>query len=321
MKIKVLIKEGLDKTNNVLSVLKENQHLAESQDLITYYNDKNWHEVFKQAYQEFTKGKFRRFIVIDDYGYGPFLFLSKQKGLVATSAFDEFSANLIRAHNNSKVCIIPLARIKDDVKLNNIINAFLVSEFEAGRHVTRLQIIHGAFGPAKETLKFADNTKTVVVASDHAGYALKEAVKEYLTEKGYKVIDVGTNSLDSTHYSLFGVALAKHVPEASYAIACCWTGMGIANAVNKFKGLRGCVCMTPENAKIAKEQYGCNVLVMGSKFVTKEEALKTVDAYLATKPVITETYKVIDDYGFSFEPLKFQDIQLEKGIVVPPELH
>ncbi len=322
MKIKVLIKDSINKTYNVLDIIKNNPNLKESQDLIGFYDDKNWFDVFEQAYQEFRHGKFRRFIVIDDYAYGPFLFISKQLGWVATSAFDEFSANLIRAHNNSKVCIIPLKRIDPNQKLNNIINAFCVSQFEAGRHVTRLQILHGAFKPAVEPLKFSkEPTKKVVMGSDHAGFALKEAIKEHLQAKGYQIIDVGTNSLDSTHYSLFGVAMAKHIPEVSFAIGCCFTGMGIANALNKFKGVRACVCMTPENAQVAREIYGANTLVLGSKFSSnKEQAFKTVDKYLETAPKNNPTYKVIDDFGYQFDPVKFREIKLEKTIIVPPEL-
>ena len=321
MKIKVLIKENINKTYNVLETIKNNKNLAESQDLIQTYNDENWYKIFEQAYKDFIHGKFRRFIIIDDYAYGPFLFISKQKGWVATSAFDEYSAYLIRAHNNSKVCIIPVKRINPEEKLNNIINAFCVAEFEAGRHVTRLQIIHGTMVPTDKKLEFSKTeNKTVVMGSDHAGFALKEAVKEHLIEKGYKVIDVGTNSLDSTHYSMFGVAMAQHIPEASHAIGFCYTGMGMANALNKFKGIRACVCMTPDNAKVAREVYGANTLVMGSRFSKKEEALKTVDTFFATKPKDNPIYKVIDDFGSTFDKAKFKEIKLETGIVVPKEL-
>lgn len=320
MKIKILIKDTIKNTVDVLPLLKKSKFLDESHELIEYYNDKNWHEVFTKAYKDFTKGKFHRFIIFDDYGYGPFLFISKQKGLVATSAFDEYSANLIRAHNNSKVCIIPVKRIDTD-RISNIITAFCVSNFDAGRHVTRLQIIHGAFKPTDKPLEFAKvANKVVVIGSDHAGFALKEAVKEHLTNKGYKVIDVGTHSLDSTHYSMYGVAIAKHIPEASYAIGICWTGMGMCNALNKFKGIRACICMTPENAKIARETYGANTLVMGSKFSTKDEALATVDTYLNTPAKQNPVYQVIDNYGCEFDYSKFTEIKIEKGIVIPPEL-
>ncbi|MCQ3908257.1 MAG: RpiB/LacA/LacB family sugar-phosphate isomerase [Mycoplasmoidaceae bacterium] len=228
---------------------------------------------------------------------------------------------MIRAHNNSKVCIIPVKRINPDEKLNNIINAFCVSEFEAGRHVTRLQILHGTMVDAKETIKFsATPNKTVVVGSDHAGFALKQAVKEHLESKGYKIIDVGTYSLDSTHYSLFGVAMGAHIHEASFAIGFCYTGMGMANSLNKFKGLRACVCMTPENAKVAREVYGCNTLVMGSKFSNKEQALKTVDVYLETKANDNPIYKCLDQFGFNFDKNKFKELTMEKGIIVPKEL-
>lgn len=321
MKYKILVKENLVKIyNNILPVIKNNPNFKGSQDLIAYYNDENWHEVFMQAYEEFRKGKFWEAIIIDDYAYGPFLLISKLRGLFATSAFDEYSANLIRAHNNSKLCIIPMKRI-DPSRLNTIINAYCVSQFEHGRHTTRLQIVHGTMVEAKKTIEFSkEPTKTVVLGSDHAGFALKEAVKEHLIEKGYKVIDVGTKNLDSTHYSLFGPAMVSHFPEASYAIGFCWTGMGMANSLNKFKGIRACVCMTPENAKVAREIYGANTLVMGSKFSNKETALKTVDTYLSTKPVQNPVYKVIDDYGFNFDKSKFEEIRLERGIVVPDEL-
>lgn len=321
MKIKVLIKENINKTYNVLEKIKNNKNLAESQDLIQTYNDENWLEIFKQAYTDFTHAKFKRFIVIDDYAYGPFLFLSKQKSLLATSAFDEYSSYLIRAHNNSKVCIIPLERINPDQKLNNIIDAFCAADFEAGRHVTRLKIIHGSISPATKTLEFSKTpNRNVVVGSDHAGYALKEAVKEHLIEKGYNVIDVGTNSLDSTHYSMFGAAMLSHIPEASYAIGFCWTGMGMANTLNKIKGIRACVCMTPENATIAREVYGANTLVMGSRFSNKESALKTVDVYLETAAKANPVYACIDEYGFNFDKNKFKEINLENGIIVPKEL-
>ncbi len=97
--------------------------------------------------------------------------------------------------------------------------------------------------------------------------------------------------------------------------------MGIANTLNKFKGVRACVCMTPENAKLAREVYGANTLVMGYKFSTKDEALATVDAYLATKPKVTDTYKVIDNYGCEFDYPKFTEIKIEKNVVIPAELH
>lgn len=320
MKIKILVKEDLVKTYNVLDAVKKNPFLQESQDLITYYNDKNQLEVFEQAFKEFRKGKFRRFIVVDDNAYGPFLFFSKQPGIVVGRAFDEFSANLIRAHNNSKVCIIPLLK-SDPAKLSNIITAFSVSEFESGRHVTRLQIMHGAFKPAEKKIEFSKTpTKTVVIGSDHAGYGLKEMVKEHLIEKGYKVIDVGTNSLDSTHYSLYAAAMAEHYHEASFAIGCCWTGVGIANTLNKFKGIKACICSTPTCAKQARELYNANTLVMGAKFITRDAAYKTVDAYLETPMGKNPIFKPIEEMGFNFDKQKLKDIKLEKNVVVPPEL-
>ena len=178
MKIKILIRDNIKDTLDSLSILKTNKFLSNNQDLIEYYNDKNWHDVFTKAYGDFTNGKFERFIVFDDYGYGPFLFISKQKGLFAAFAFDEQSANLIRAHNDSRVCIIPI-KVVDTSKISNAITTFCESNFEAGRHATRLQIIHDTFKSTQTKLEFSKSpNKTVVIGSDHAGFALKETVKK-----------------------------------------------------------------------------------------------------------------------------------------------
>lgn len=311
MIVKVLVKKTI--ASNILSIIKNNSNLKNNQ--ITFYDDSNWHNVFKKT------NKFDRLIVVDDYGYGPSLFYSKQNGLLGTLAFNQQGASLIRAHNDSKVCIIPIKTIDSIKELNPIINTFLKTDFEGGRHATRLKILHSSFTTPAKPVSFSKvPNKTVVIACDHAAYELKETISRYLIGKNYIVINVGTNSTDSTHYSMYGIALAKHVPQATHAIACCWTGMGISNTVNKFKGLRACVCRSPKDVEVACNTYGCNVLSLGSKFVKADEALKIVDKYLATKPNTKNKYKILDRYGFQFDKVKFSKIKIDKNIAIPNEL-
>ncbi len=95
----------------------------------------------------------------------------------------------------------------------------------------------------------------------------------------------------------------------------------MANSLNKFKGVRACVCTTPENAKVAREQFGMNTLVLGSKFFDKpDNALKIVDTYLQTKAVSNPTFAAIDKLGCSFNKEILKRIEIDPKIVIPKEL-
>ena len=84
----------------------------------------------------------------------------------------------------------------------------------------------------------------LVIASDHAGYAMKENVKKYLLEQGHKVIDCGTDSEASCDYPIFAKALCKEINNgaAELGILICGTGIGMSMAANKVKGIRAAVC-------------------------------------------------------------------------------
>lgn len=127
--------------------------------------------------------------------------------------------------------------------------------------------------------------KTIGLASDHAGYPLKEQVKEWLTARGYEYKDFGTYSTDSCDYPEFGHALATAIEngELTTGIAICGTGNGINMSVNHHKGIRGALCWKPEIAELARQHNDANILVMPGRFIDNDTAEKCVDIFLNTE--------------------------------------
>ena len=122
------------------------------------------------------------------------------------------------------------------------------------------------------------------LASDHAGFPLKQHVKEYLTQKGIEFHDYGTYSEESCDYPDFGHALAKGLEacECEQGIAVCGSGEGISITLNKHQGIRAALCWIPEIAHLARQHNDANVLVMPGRFITNEEADAIMDEYLST---------------------------------------
>lgn len=120
------------------------------------------------------------------------------------------------------------------------------------------------------------------MASDHAGVRLKAQLKEYLSEKGYDVLDFGTNSEDSCDYPDFAHPAAAAVENgtANFGVAMCGTGNGIQMTLNKHQGIRAALCWKPEIAELAKQHNNANFLVMPARFVSYDEAVNILDAYL-----------------------------------------
>ncbi len=127
--------------------------------------------------------------------------------------------------------------------------------------------------------------ETIAFASDHAGYSLKKALIDYLTAKDYKTIDFGTDSEESCDYPDYAHPAAKAVEdgEADFGIAMCGTGNGIQMTLNKHQNIRAALCWRPELAALAKEHNNANILVLPARFVSYDEALEIVNAYLDAK--------------------------------------
>ena len=122
----------------------------------------------------------------------------------------------------------------------------------------------------------------IAIGNDHTALEMKEAVKVHLEEKGYEVLDLGTNSTDSCDYPVYGEKVGRAVVdgEADLGIAICGTGVGISLAANKVKGVRACVCSEPYTAKLSRMHNDSNVLAFGARVVGVELAKMIVDEWL-----------------------------------------
>ena len=127
--------------------------------------------------------------------------------------------------------------------------------------------------------------KGVGIASDHAGFALKQFVKKYLEEKGMPYKDYGTFTEDSCDYSDFGHALARGIEEGEVypGIAICGSGEGINMTLNKHQSIRAGLCWIPEIAHLIRQHNNANVLVMPGRFIDEEMARKIMDEFFATE--------------------------------------
>ena len=124
----------------------------------------------------------------------------------------------------------------------------------------------------------------IIVGSDHGGFALKEALKGFLTRKGYRVTDVGTYSEESCDYTDYAVAAARQVASGKYrrGIIICKSGIGNSIVANRLPGVRAALCYTLICAKLSREHNDSNMLVLGSAFTAPGLAKRMVTAWLAT---------------------------------------
>ena len=129
------------------------------------------------------------------------------------------------------------------------------------------------------------DVKIVGIASDHAGYALKQFVKTYLDDRSIDYKDYGTYSEESCDYSDFGHALARGIEagEVYPGIAICGSGEGIAMTLNKHQSIRAGLCWIPEIAHLIRQHNDANVLVMPGRFIDTDMASKIMDEFFATE--------------------------------------
>ncbi len=125
----------------------------------------------------------------------------------------------------------------------------------------------------------------IAIASDHAGWKLKEAIKEYLVTKGFFVVDFGVNSEDSVDYPDYAekVSLAIINGEVDRGILICGTGIGMAITSNKFPGIRASLCYDEYTAKMARLHNDANVLALGGRVLDRDRAIRIVDVWLNTE--------------------------------------
>ena len=122
------------------------------------------------------------------------------------------------------------------------------------------------------------------LASDHAGYKLKEFVKKYLDEKGIAYKDYGTYSEESCDYPDYAHALAKGIEtgEVSKGVGICGSGEGMAMTLNKHQSIRAALVWIPEIAHMTRLHNDANVLVMPGRYISTEMAAKILDEFINT---------------------------------------
>ena len=123
--------------------------------------------------------------------------------------------------------------------------------------------------------------KKIILGSDHAGFELKEEIKKLLRELGYSYQDIGTYSNEPCDYPKNAFIVAKKVANSkNLGILMCGTGLGEAIVANKVKGVRAANCFSEETAKLAKEHNNSNILCLGARILTKEQAKKITKTWL-----------------------------------------
>ncbi|MEK7563611.1 MAG: ribose 5-phosphate isomerase B [Patescibacteria group bacterium] len=124
----------------------------------------------------------------------------------------------------------------------------------------------------------------VILAADHAGFPLKEILKEYLQKKGIDTVDVGTQSEDPVDYpAIMRTGAAAVLEYGCSGIFLGGSGNGEAMAANKVKGIRAAVIWSEETAKLAREHNDANVMCLGGRLTKPEVAKKCVDVFLSTE--------------------------------------
>mgnify|MGYP001339806410 FL=1 len=125
--------------------------------------------------------------------------------------------------------------------------------------------------------------KKIAIGSDHAGYQLKEILKEELNKKGLEVVDFGCPSEESIDYPDYAHPVAEYVEQnESHGILICGSGNGISMSANKHQGIRAALCWTEEIAQLARQHNDANIVSLPARFIETEKAKKIIEAFLKT---------------------------------------
>ena len=127
-------------------------------------------------------------------------------------------------------------------------------------------------------------SKRVIIASDHAGFKLKEEIKKFLIKKRKKVLDLGTKNTSSVDYPDFAHRLSKKMkkPGNQFGILICGSGTGMAMVANRHKNIRAALCYDNKSTKLSRLHNNANVMTIGARLIKKNVALKCVSTFLST---------------------------------------
>ena len=127
--------------------------------------------------------------------------------------------------------------------------------------------------------------KKISLASDHAGYLLKEVIKKKLIKNKIKVFDLGPYTKNSVDYPDYAKKVARSVStkKTNLGILVCGSGTGMAMSANKFRKIRAAVCYNSVSTRLSRTHNNANILALGSRLTKKREAIKLVNIFLSTK--------------------------------------
>ena len=125
----------------------------------------------------------------------------------------------------------------------------------------------------------------IAIGNDHTAVSLKNHISDYLKNKGYEVLNVGTDSTQRTDYPIYGKKVAEKVAsgECDFGVLICGTGIGISLAANKVRGIRAAVCSEPYSARLTRQHNNANIIAFGARVVGDAMAEMIVDEFLSTE--------------------------------------
>ena len=130
-----------------------------------------------------------------------------------------------------------------------------------------------------------DTMARIIIGSDHAGFLLKEAIKQYLADKGYAITDVGTDSTEPVDYPDFAAKVANRVSAGGFdrGILVCGSGAGMTIVANKFPHIRAALCLDVETARLSRLHNDTNILVLAGRRTDTESAKSITQMWLNTE--------------------------------------
>lgn len=125
----------------------------------------------------------------------------------------------------------------------------------------------------------------IAIGNDHVAVDMKNHIVAYLEEKGYELINYGTDSAERCDYPVYGEKVARAVAsgECDFGILICGTGVGISLAANKVHGIRAVVCSEPYSAKLSRQHNNTNIVAFGARVIGNATAEMIVDAFLTAE--------------------------------------
>jgi ribose 5-phosphate isomerase B len=127
--------------------------------------------------------------------------------------------------------------------------------------------------------------KKICISSDHAGFKLKESIKDFLINKNISIIDLGPMNEDSVDYPDYAKKVSNRVKSkrSDVGILVCGSGTGMAISANKIKGIRAAVCYNSRSTRLSRQHNDANIIAIGSRLTKKNTALQLVSIFLGTE--------------------------------------